>query len=238
MVNAKERLTGWKFSDLVNAAVHSSGESIGEFARRHKLDVREVKLVIDDKATNSAIVVELLDALNWSAEEVQEYLRHLDAIPLTEGREIKLVQRNTDRAANRSGSAPQGNPGPLFVAYMDPTTLNCQRVEFARERDGSDIASSVLSETFIERHILGRSWMRLYNRQEIDAYVEQLQNVQHGRPTRQLFVETSIGMLRFCYSKAGPLACVRVDILDPRVVPIQHGLQMGLKRAECMISID
>ena len=80
--------------------------------------------------------------------------------------------------------------------------------------------------------------MRLYNATEINAYAEQLRNIQADRPADALFVESSIGTLRLSYSKAGTLVCIQTDVLDPRVVPLQRGIRMGLKSSELLISTD
>ena len=80
--------------------------------------------------------------------------------------------------------------------------------------------------------------MRLYNSTEIDTYAEQLRNVNAGRPADTLFVESSVGILRLTYSKAGDLIRIQTDILDPRVVPLRRGIRMGLKNSELLISTE
>ena len=124
------------------------------------------------------------------------------------------------------------------MAFTDPKTLECRRVELLRESDDREVASSVFTHAYIERHIIGRNWMRLYNLKEINDYAEQLRNIQADRPADTLFVESSIGMLRLSYSKAGTLVRIQTDLLDQRVVPLQHGIRMGLKSSELLISTD
>ena len=235
MTDLKQRQTGWQFADLVNTAIYNTGCSVDQFARQHQLDPGEVNSMINGEAINSAIVIALLNSLKWTAGEVQEYLQHLDPIPLTDGHQLKLAQRDLDQ---RSPPYLQAKPGPLLVAFTDPKTLECRRVELLRESDDGDVASSVFTHTYIERHIIGRNWMRLYNQKEINAYAEQLRNIQTDRPADTLFVESSIGMLRLSYSKAGTLVRIQTDILDQRVVPLKRGIRMGLKSSELLISTD
>ena len=235
MADLKQRQTGWQFADLVNTAIYNTGCSVDQFARQHQLDPGEVKSVVNGEAINSAIVIPLLNSLKWTAGEVQEYLHHLDPIPLTDGRQLKLTPRGADK---RRSPDLQTKPGPLLVAFTDPKTLECRRVELLRESDDGDVASSVFTHAYIERHIIGHSWMRLYNAKEISAYAEQLRNIQDDQPADTLFVESSIGMLRLSYSKAGTLVRIQTDVLDQRVVPLQRGIRMGLKSSELLISTD
>ena len=92
MADPEQRQTGWQFADLVNTAVYNTGCSVDQFSRQHQLDPGEVKSVINGEAINSAIVIKLLNSLNWTAGEVQDYLQHLDAIPPTDGRQLKLAR--------------------------------------------------------------------------------------------------------------------------------------------------
>lgn len=204
-----------KFADLITTLMSQLDISHDTFCTRFGISFYELEGILDGKPVNPDIPLRLAATLDWSPEEIDDFLAKAGPIPLSDG--IEMVTPSTSpsrKAANRE------EHGPLLRAliYVDPLTCRLERVEVLRSIEPFD-------QSYADRHLLGRKWAALYSDDFVESIDNMIRSAGRGESPPPLWGEASDGMPgSLTFRRVGALVEIRYEIHAPHIHPIaNHG---------------